>query len=172
MNTQAALRPIEPYNWSVRAEAQPEPPSLAEAVKRLLEAKEASNKSQKYVTALRILLGQFQRFTGDVPLSQITVDVLDAWFNSRKWQMPATQLTELNRLSALFSFAVRRRWIASNPCDQVERLTIDCKPPRILTPAEADKLLKGCPGRLVPWVVLGMFCGLRPQAEIERLERA
>jgi integrase len=160
------------YDWDAVQNAPQPAPNLAESIQRLLAAKTAANKSQIYVKALNGMLAQFLRFAGDVPLAQISVEVLDAWFKARAAHAPATRATELNRLSTLFTFAVRRRWLSANPCDQLERIAIDCKPPKILTPADADALLENCPPRLMPWLVLGMFCGLRPEAEIQRLDRA
>jgi integrase len=96
---------------------------------------------------------------------------LDAWFKARAELSPNTRATELNRLSTLFSFTVRRRWITANPCDQIERPEIDCRPPQFFTPEEVDTLIAICPSRSIPWLVLGLFCGLRPEAEVENMAR-
>ena len=50
----------------------------------------------------------------------------------------------------------------SNPCSRVERLTVDPKAPRILTPTEASALLRAADAKVRPWIVLGLFAGLRP----------
>lgn len=98
----------------------------------------------------------------------MTEDDIAAWFASRE-EAPSTQAANLGRLSALFSYAKRRRWILVNPCDHVERVTVEQKPPRILTPDECRRILTAAGPALRPWLVLGLFVGLRP-AEAERLE--
>lgn len=68
----------------------------------------------------------------------------------------------LNRISALCSFGYRRGWLENNPCARVERITVDIKPPRILTVDECGMLLRAADPRVRPWIVLGLFVGLRP----------
>jgi integrase len=144
--------------------------TIKAAVTALLKAKRASNKSPRYVKSLDGYLNQFMRGREDVRVANIGVETLEEWFSGRK-EMPATHATGVNRLNALFSFCVRRGWCSENPCARLERVTIDHRPPRFFTPAEADKAIEICPPRSIPWLVLGMFCGLRPEAEVEQLPR-
>jgi len=86
-----------------------------------------------------------------------------------QYECADTRQTWLNRLSALFSFCVRRGYIGANPCDRVERVTVDRKPPFILTPAQSRTLYAATPVVMRPYVVLGLYGGLRPE-EIPRLD--
>jgi integrase len=145
--------------------------SIGDAVRSLLEAKRVSNKSPRYVKSLGGYLNQFMRGREGMAVRGIGVGILEEWFAGRN-EMPATRATGANRLNTLFSFCVRRGWCVDNPCEQLERVTIDHRPPRFFTPEEADRLIAGCPARSVAWLALGMFCGLRPEAEVENLRRS
>lgn len=142
-------------------------PRLREAVTQLLVAKKNAGRRNVYVTNLRHFLEPFARFVGDHFLDTITADHIEAWVATGKsaW----SRLTMLNRVSTLFSFAVRRGWIRENPCSRVERITIDHRPPAILNPEQSARLLTSAPREIRPWIVLGLFCGLRP-SEAEKMD--
>lgn len=57
---------------------------------------------------------------------------------------PWSRQTYIARLSTLFEFSRRRRWISENPCFYLERVTIDQNAPSVLSAVEADRLWKGC----------------------------
>lgn len=144
--------------------------SIFKATRVMLKAKKKANKSPRYRKALKGYLNQFMRGRKQMLIKDIDVKVLDGWFDGRD-EMPATKATGINRLSTLFSFCVRRGWCPKNPCNSLEEVTIDHRPPRFCTPKEADALIADCPSRSMAWLVLGMFCGLRPEAEVENLPR-
>lgn len=143
-------------------------PSLAVAVADMLRAKEASRRRPLYVRSLRQYLTAFIRGRESSPISYVTHFDLDEWFASRK-EAPATRASNIGRLSALFAFAMRRGWVASNPCNRLERSAIDHSPPKILTVAQCRAILDASGPVIRPWVCLGLFCGLRP-TESERLD--
>ncbi len=74
--------------------------------------------------------------------------------------------TWLNRLSTLFAFAVRRGYLNANPCDRIDRVTVDKRPPLILTPARSRLLLRVTSTMMQPYLILGMFAGVWPE-EVE-----
>jgi site-specific recombinase XerD len=83
------------------------------------------------------------------------------------------KVNEVRNLSPLFSYAVGQGWMSENPLRgyslKTNRQGIG-EPPRILTVDEAAKLLKLAETLdLLSYVVLGMFCGLRPW-EAERFQ--
>lgn len=143
-------------------------PSLAVAVADMLRAKEASRRRPSYVRSLRQYLAAFIRGREQTPISHLTHFDLDEWFSARS-EAPATRASNIGRLSALFSYAVRRGWLTSNPCHRLERIRIDHTPPKILTVPQASAILTASGPTLRPWVVLGLFAGMRP-AEAERLD--
>jgi len=143
---------------------------MADAIAELLRAKVAARRRPAYIRSLRQYLAIFARGREDLPLSAVTVSHLDTWFASRR-EAPASQASNVGRLSALFEFGVRRGWLLQNPCRRLERITIDLKPPRILTPSEASRLMEFAtisePDALA-WFALCLFAGIRP-GEADRL---
>jgi integrase len=104
-------------------------------------------------------------------ISAITDETVHAWFVGRQ-ETPQGRQSSIGRLSSLFSFAIRRGWINRNPCRSIEPIAVDRRPPRILTPEEAGRVLAVASERFprfVPYLVLGMFCGIRPM-ELLRLD--
>lgn len=113
------------------------------------------------------MLTQFAADAGNVPVAEVQVDRVAAWVDAPA--STASRATRLNRVSTLFSFAVRRGWCAQNPVTRLERITVDRHPPRILSADESARLLSVCGPSIRPWVVLGLFAGLRP-SEAEAMD--
>ncbi|MBI5802071.1 MAG: phage integrase SAM-like domain-containing protein, partial [Verrucomicrobia bacterium] len=140
---------------------------IGKCIDSVIEAKRAANRTARYVKSLGYYLRQFAAGREDKPLADFTSEHVEAWMV--RYSSHYTRQTWLNRLSALFAFAVRRGYITANPCDRLDRVTVDKKPPQILSPAQSQQLLAQCPTVMRPYVVLGMFAGIRPE-EIERLD--
>ncbi len=75
-------------------------------------------------------------------------------------------------LTRFFSFCVEEGWLERNPALQVRKYTKreHAQPaPKILRAEEARKLMEAAEnfagGRLVPYLVLTLFCGIRPTAK-------
>lgn len=139
-------------------------PTLSEAIASLLESKTRLNFRPRYITSLRRYLTQFARERETELVSTITVCTLENWFAVRN-EAPSSMLSNLGRLSALFSFCWRRGWIESNPCDRLERPRIDEKVPQILTLAQVEDILEHTAERApahLGWLVLSIFAGIRP----------
>lgn len=143
-------------------------PPLKSLVKECVEAKELANRRPKYVKELRRSLGKFLIGREDCDPRQISPATIEQWFAAAGFS-GATRCTMICRLGALFSFAKKRGYIEHNPVTRIDRPIIERKPPRILSPEEAIKLLNFA-GRvgLFAYVVIGLFGGVRP-AEMERL---
>lgn len=120
-----------------------------------------------YVKSLRQYLARFIKGRGKVPICHLRLEDVEKWIathpngNSRS--------THLNRISTLFAFAVKRGWVPSNPCDRIERITVDAKPIRILTPEQAVALERATPQVLKPYLALCLYAGVRP-AEAQKLD--
>lgn len=140
---------------------------IAKCIDAVIEAKRTANRTARYVKSLGYYLRQFAAGREERALADFTAEDVDAWLS--RYPSHYTRQTWLNRLSTLFSFAVRRGYVVANPCDRIDRVTVDKKPPAILTPAQSRELLAACPTVMRPYLVLGMFAGIRPE-EIERME--
>ena len=140
---------------------------LSGCIDDLLTAKRNANRRERYVKSLGYYLRQFAKGREQTAISDFTFSHVEDWIS--RYPAAVTRQTWLNRLSTLFTFAVRRGLIVANPCDRIERVTVDPKPPLILTPGQSRALLAATPTVMKPYVVLGMFAGIRPE-EITRLD--
>lgn len=139
--------------------------TLEAAIKEMLAAKRLANRRPRYIKSLQSYLGLFARGRENLTVDHIKARDIEAWFAGRNEAL-ATQNSNLGRLSALFSFCVRRGYITSNPCDDVDRPYVEHRPPAILTPWQVAKALaytRRKEPRFLAWLVLAMLCGLRPE---------
>lgn len=146
--------------WRLQGvKVSPAGPSVAEAVSRALTAKESAGRRPVYTNSLRQYLARFSNQFGDLPIASVSASDVAEYLAPFRGHSRATHL---NRISTLFAYAVRQGWRADNPCDRIERLTIDRQTPRILTPDEVDLILKITPTVLLPYLILCLFAGVRP----------
>lgn len=137
---------------------------LSEAITELIKAKTSANRRPAYVDSLEQYLTRWAKGQEAKSISTVTLSELDDFING----LPSlsSRATAINRLSTLFSFAVRRGWRLDNPCERVERPHVENGTPSILTVAEAKRILqftrKKMP-RFLPWLTLAMFAGVRPE---------
>jgi integrase len=129
-----------------------------EVMEEMLVSKRGANRREIYIKSLRYFLTPFAK--ENQILSAVTTADIEAWLS--KWNGVQYRATWLNRINTLFSFARKRDYITKNPCDKIERPTIEKRVPKILTPAEAIIAYRSCPHDCRAWVVLCLWCGLRP----------
>lgn len=144
--------------------------TLERAIMELIAAKEMANRRPAYVRTLKSYLTMFSRGWEGTPIREVGRRQVEEWFRGRN-EAPTTRQTGMLVLSVLFEFAIRAGYCEANPIKRMDKVRIDRKPPRILTPKEARKLLNFT-RRKIPWrlpqVVLGLYAGIRP-AELTRL---
>lgn len=145
--------------------------TLGSVIEEVLEAKKAANRRPLYVRHLKFSLRKFATGREGVAIQSFTRKHIEEWMAARISDAPSTRKGWLQVLSVLFSFAVRADYISTNPAMQVERVSVDKPPPRILTPKEARRLVTFARRRM-PWrfpqIVLGLYAGIRP-TELLRL---
>jgi len=165
--------------------------SVEEAIERALESKKSKRPS--YVKDLKKRWGRFKEWLPRVKRKAInTISELDVrkYLTALKLN-PKGEPNELRNLSVLFSWTVQHHHMPANPCSgiKIEHSPSE-EPVRVLSIAEIKHLLhlahqelqatlkvgktkksliKVHPGELVPWLVLGLFAGLRPE-ETRRLD--
>lgn len=148
----------------------PTAPTLAKVIDECIAAKIRANRRPLYVKVLRIYLTAFAAGREDMAITSITGTMIEQWFDRRREAL-TTRKGGMSRISTLLSFARRRSYVSINPVENMEPVTIDHRPPRILTPMEARRLLLFT-RRKMPWrlthIVLGLYAGIRP-AELQRL---
>lgn len=157
----------------VRISAQPKiAVSIRDAIIQLLQAKSAANLRPTYVNSLRLYLSKFAANREEMPLRNVSPELIESWFILRL-EKPNVRASNLGRLSALFSYAVRKQWIIDNPCRRVERVRIDYHSPKILSPTQAARIVQWTVrnrSRCMVWLALALFCGVRKE-ELQRISR-
>jgi integrase len=146
--------------------------TLAEAADKLIAAKERDC-SETYQKDLRFFFNDIGRDFGHWKLDEITADDLEDWLEDRDYS-PVTWNNKLRLLSVLWNFALepRQKWVKENVALHIERKTVEDEEVEAFTIQQASAVLKSTATalpRLLPYVVIGMFCGLR-RSELQRAD--
>lgn len=145
--------------------------TIQQAIDELIASKTAANRRPAYISGLKVFLRKFSKQHASTPIEHLNCHAIESWMSSHHPNTPPSRQQAIKLLSVLFGFARRRGYVSHNPCERIERVTIDQRPPRILTPREARKILNFT-RRKMRWrlahLVIGLYCGVRP-AELERL---
>lgn len=160
-------RAAESAKASPPANAPNVSPSARQALDDLLAARKNGNRRDVYIKSLKGYLSRFIKGRENLPIADISSKDIQAWLAN--FPKPISRQTWLNRISTLFSYAVRQEWIRANPCDKIDRVRVDRGAPVILTVKQSRDLLATCPKSCKAYLVLGMFAGIRPD-EILRLK--
>jgi integrase len=151
------------YAEHLKQERRSEKVSLA--VKDFLSAKEHDELRPRYLKDLRIRLNRFGETFGERTIAEISAGEINAWLRGFK---PFNRNTVRLRISALFSYAVERKWCRDNPVEEVKKVKASATI-GILAPEQFATVLEAASETTLPYWLLGGFAGLR-RAEIERLE--
>lgn len=102
---------------------------------------------------------------GDLPLSKITTSHVEAFKRHMvaEGYAPNTVNNRLTIVRSVFKAAVRDRLIGSNPADGVKGVRIDArsKEMQIPTPEQVAALMEASGPRMISYLALGAFAGLR-----------
>jgi integrase len=145
-----------------------ESPTIAQAVQLLLADKIANGRRERTVQDLRQRWCKFADTFGTRRLGEVTPDEISQWLTT----VTANAHNRHNyrrKVAELYRAGVRKRWCTENIVDQTDRPIYDKAAPGILTVAQLKALLAAAPKYdLLPFVVLGTFCGIRV-SELETL---
>jgi len=159
-----------------------EPVLFKEAAGRYLEHRFAAGKSERSYHHLQVPAkrgshpGFWTKEFGDHPIGSLTTEQLeDALRNRARRQgwAPATCNRALAQISALFTYARRRRWIKEHPVErgQIPRSPEDNARTRWLRLHEIEAILEQCPPWLEATVRFAVATGMR-LGEVCSLNRA
>lgn len=148
---------------------------LGEAVEAYLEAKGKSGKRQSHMRMLKWVLRDLEAHAGaDTPCHAITAETVEEWADTHEWNLGSTQ-RRYSEVKVFFDFCCKarsgKRWCTRNPMDDMEEISVDRKPPQILTVEQCRQLLQAAIEHerdLVPRIALRLFGGLR-NSEVEGL---
>lgn len=145
--------------------------TLRQAIDETVLAKRTENRRERYIDELENYLEKFAAGRTEAFVDTITVAAIEQWFDGRNEAL-STRKSNLGRLAAMFDVCWRRDYVRENVCLKIASPTLDKAPPAILTVGQAETMLRLCrkkSPKMVPWLALGMFCGVRPE-ELEKLK--
>jgi len=144
---------------------------LDEAVKEFkqwLEQQSEKDLRRRTKNNLRLRVGLFANSIGNFDISDITPNIVARFLEARAVSR-RTRTNDRLALSRFFAWCKQepRKWTAINPARKEEKSRrVPGPSPKILTVAEAGRLLRAAEkhrkGRLVPYVAVCLFGGLRP----------
>lgn len=121
--------------------------------------------------SLRLRVNAFVQSCGHVRLSEITPERVEEYLAALKGISATTKSNYMRDISRFFSWCIERprKWIASNPCEQITVARDEKGAPEILSVESCEKLLRAAEdANLAAYTAIGLFAGLRP-FEISRL---
>lgn len=148
-----------------QATVRPVPKIVAE----FLKIKKKDGASPRYMIDLRSRLGNFARAHPDRHIADFTGAQIDDWLRSLP-HGPTNRNNFKRILGVFFSYAVARGYLSANPAHQATIVKVAPVRPGILNVEQARRLLQSASDEIVPAILLGLFAGLRPEAEVCRLD--
>lgn len=145
------------------------PKSVADVVALLVEEKRKRKKSGRYVDDLEDRLTRFaEAFKCNI--TDIRHEDVDGFLDSLKVG-ERTRYNFARILGTLFGFARDKKYAPKDfdPMEGVDTAFEDTEEIEIFTPEEIGKLLKAAGPKILPFLAIGAFAGLR-HAEIKRLD--
>ncbi len=177
---QQAHQQLEPYGKTiadavafflphVKAQATSRPTQTV--VDELLALKKKDGASDRYLKDLRTRLAIFAIAHPGKSIAEFSGPQIDDWLRSLP-HSPVTRNNYKRLLGVLFSYAVSRDYVTSNPAQKAEKAKVKPEKPGILTVEQAGRLLSAAAPEILPAVAIELFAGLRPEAEAWRLDWA
>lgn len=135
---------------------------ITEAVDRFMEDKKAAGLRDRTLYTLKWSIGRLVAALGDRPVSEIrTGDLLDLLTDLK----PVTRDNHRRAWRSFFRWAGAAGYCTTNPAQAISRTRVDEKVPEIFTVDQVEALLKAAlkedGGSMVPYLVIGLFAGLR-----------
>jgi integrase len=148
-----------------------ESPRLDEAFKQYEVWLDATTELREQTKSnLRHRVGNFVKATGNKRVIDVMPEHVERYLSHRNVS-PDTKDADCRAISSFFTWCMKgkRHWCINNPCYAVEiegRTNDDDREPVVLAVEECEKLLRAAEafakGRLVPYLALCLFGGLRP----------
>lgn len=147
--------------------------TVTELARRFIDAKEDAGRAARGLQTLRCALGSLVRWMPAVMVTEVQREHVEAWLRGSGWAA-RTKNSRLAFASTCFRWAVSRGLCSRNPCEGIGKMREDAEEVGTLTVGECEALLRaalvGEDRWFMPYVAIGLFCGLR-RSELERLTR-
>jgi len=145
---------------------------VAEVVEDFLAAKERARKRERTIAGYRELLSPVAAAFAGHAIHTLTMPEIEGYM--RAAAPGASKWNHLRvALIGLFNHATARGWAESNPAAKLDRIAEDRGLPAVFTPADVRSLLDAAASiepRMLPYYVVGVFAGLRPDNELRNLD--
>jgi len=143
--------------------------TVAEVYQEMLQAKRRDGASEAYLHDLKTRLGHFSR-DFRVRIADVQTADIDGWLRTLRLS-PRSRNNHRNAVVALSNFAKAAGYLNRDRTTAADHTALARKKVEaieVFTPAEFAKLLTAADDGMLPFFVLGGFCGLRT-IEIKRL---
>jgi integrase len=143
--------------------------TLSEAIADTIRERTKELCRPRYLEELESFLDRFADGRGGQFIDRIGKPDIQTWMDNQKWA-PTTYNSNLGRISSLFNVAYRNGYIKNNPADLMGKQTVTQNRPERFTAKEAKQFLKLASKQkaVLPYFVLGLFAGVRPE-ELETI---
>jgi len=169
---------LKPYGLSLRDAVNKLLPQLkaekttslvSKTMEKFLQAKESDGLSSRYLKDLKNRLKKFSKKFGARNMASITTAEVDDWLRSAPGG-PVNRNNYKRNIGVFFSYAERRGLILKNPFINASKAKVIPRGVGILSPEQASSLLENASDEIQPAIAIGLFAGLRPEAEVWRLD--
>ena len=182
METLTCLQRLEPFKATLSQAVEgyirnlPRP----EALPNLNVLKDEFLKSRKAMNCRPRTLVQYESYLnviclefGKTEVSKLCRQDIEDWLEESDWS-PRTRKNYLVTMTTVMNYALGKGYCAGNTAASIDRPILDDRPVGILTPSQAEKLLrvaKSSAPDMLPALVIALFAGLR-RSEIYALDWA
>ena len=128
------------------------------------------NCSQKYLKELRITRDRFPSLHPLLVCDITAHETLEPLLGPLR---PGSRNATMRYWRAVFHYGIKRGYLITNPVERLDFIASERREVEILEPDEITRLLKDALDNdlpLLPFLVLGFFCGIRPEGELLKLE--
>ena len=87
--------------------------------------------------------------------------------------VPGGRNLQMRHLKAFFNFGIKRGYLVDNPISRLDFVNSSPKEVEVISPEDVAKMLETALAndlRLLPYLTLGFFCGIRPKGELSLLQ--
>lgn len=144
--------------------ASPECPLLRDAIISFLDVKRKAGCRPIYLERLGEYLRMFSRLLGEMRVCDVELSHVEQWFGARQ-EAPSGEKGNRGKLSSLFSFCVRKGWLAENPIRRMEPIRVPHKPPAVLAVEQCRTALdytRTREPRFIRRLIAMLLLGVRP----------
>ena len=134
---------------------------MSQVAAEIVTTKTLSGRHRGYVARLARDWRRIAADLGDPRIHEVTPRMVHGWLDSHKQFSILTRRNWRRDLGILFAFARKHGYAASNPIDGIERPQASDSEIKVLSAAEALKLLISADEDARPILAIGLFAGLR-----------